>query len=129
MSRPRDPGRCYGVGVGPGDPELLTLKAARVLALCPAVAYFRATRRESNARRVVQDLLHADHVEIPLVYPVTTEAVPAPSGGVRDDLLSALANLGYQRHTVEKTVDAMIRRTETPAFEPLLREVLREMSR
>jgi Holliday junction DNA helicase RuvA len=60
---------------------------------------------------------------------VTTEAAPAPSGGVRDDLLSALANLGYQRHTVEKTVDAMIRRTETPAFEPLLREVLREMSR
>jgi Holliday junction DNA helicase RuvA len=59
----------------------------------------------------------------------TTETVPAPSGGIRDDLLSALANLGYQRHNVEKTVDAMIRRTDNPAFEPLLREVLREMSR
>jgi precorrin-2/cobalt-factor-2 C20-methyltransferase len=70
-------GRCYGVGVGPGDPELLTLKAARVLDACPVVAYFRATRRESNARRVVQDLVRADHVELPLVYPVTTEAVPA----------------------------------------------------
>jgi precorrin-2/cobalt-factor-2 C20-methyltransferase len=70
-------GRLYGVGVGPGDPELLTLKAARVLAACPVVAYFRATRRESNARRVVRELLRADHVEIPLVYPVTTEAVPA----------------------------------------------------
>jgi precorrin-2/cobalt-factor-2 C20-methyltransferase len=70
-------GRCYGVGVGPGDPELLTLKAARIIAECPVIAYFRATRRESNARRVVQEHLRADHVEIPLVYPVTTEAVPA----------------------------------------------------
>jgi precorrin-2/cobalt-factor-2 C20-methyltransferase len=70
-------GRCVGVGVGPGDPELVTLKAVRILAACPVVAYFHATRRESNARRVVQDLLRADHVEIPLVYPVTTEAVAA----------------------------------------------------
>jgi precorrin-2/cobalt-factor-2 C20-methyltransferase len=70
-------GRCYGVGVGPGDPELLTLKAARVLRDCPVVAYFRAARRESNARRVVRDLLRADQIEIPLVYPVTTELVPA----------------------------------------------------
>jgi len=77
MTRPSDSGRCYGVGVGPGDPELLTLKAARILDACPVVAYFRATRRESNARRVVQDLLRSDHVELPLVYPVTTEAVPA----------------------------------------------------
>jgi len=53
---------------------------------------------------------------------------PEPSGGVRDDLLSALANLGYQRHNVEKTVDAIIRRTPGSEFEPLLREVLREMS-
>jgi Holliday junction DNA helicase RuvA len=54
---------------------------------------------------------------------------PAPEGGVRDDVLSALTNLGYQRHAVEKTVDAVLRRTESPAFEPLLREILRELSR
>jgi len=77
MTGPSTTGRCFGVGVGPGDPELLTLKAARVIDACPVVAYFRASRRESNARRVVQDVLRADHVEIPLVYPVTTEAVPA----------------------------------------------------
>jgi Holliday junction DNA helicase RuvA len=54
---------------------------------------------------------------------------PAPSGGVRDDVLSALTNLGYQRHAVEKTVDVVLRRTESPEFEPLLREILRELSR
>jgi Holliday junction DNA helicase RuvA len=54
---------------------------------------------------------------------------PAPSGEVRDDVLSALTNLGYQRQAVEKTVDVVLRRTESPEFEPLLREILRELSR
>jgi Holliday junction resolvasome RuvABC DNA-binding subunit len=48
---------------------------------------------------------------------------------LRDDVLSALLNLGYQRHAVEKTLDAVLRRTEAPTFEPLLREILRELSR
>jgi precorrin-2/cobalt-factor-2 C20-methyltransferase len=63
----------YGVGVGPGDPELLTLKAHRLLGSVPVVAYFAAVRRDSNARRVVAGLLHEDQREVPLVYPVTTE--------------------------------------------------------
>jgi len=71
-------GCCYGVGVGPGDPELMTLKAARVLAECPVIAYFQATKRTSNARRIIDEHVRADHVEMPLVYPVTTEPV-APS--------------------------------------------------
>jgi precorrin-2/cobalt-factor-2 C20-methyltransferase len=69
------PGRCYGVGVGPGDPELLTVKAVRLLEACPVVAYFCAAGRESNARRVVRHHLRAEHTEMKLVYPLTTEAV------------------------------------------------------
>ena len=53
----------------------------------------------------------------------------AAGGALRDDVLSALVNLGYQRQTVEKTVDALLRKTAAPEFEPLLRDVLREMSR
>jgi precorrin-2/cobalt-factor-2 C20-methyltransferase len=68
-------GRCFGVGVGPGDPELLTVKALRVLDECRVVASFAATGRESNARRVVETHLRRDHVELSLVYPLTTEPV------------------------------------------------------
>lgn len=52
----------------------------------------------------------------------------ARSAGVRDDLFSALANLGYQRQAVEKTVEAVLARSASD-FEPALREILRELSR
>ncbi|HLM18954.1 MAG TPA: SAM-dependent methyltransferase, partial [Acidimicrobiia bacterium] len=41
-------GRCFGVGVGPGDPELLTVKALRVIGECQVVASFSAVGRVSN---------------------------------------------------------------------------------
>ena len=66
-------GRLYGVGVGPGDPELLTLKAARVLEAAPVVAYFAKRGNASNARSVVAARLHPAQAELPLLYPVTTE--------------------------------------------------------
>jgi holliday junction DNA helicase RuvA len=52
----------------------------------------------------------------------------AEAGDVRDSLLSALVNLGYQRASVEKTVDSVLRKVETREFEPLLREVLKSQS-
>lgn len=77
-------GRLFGVGVGPGDPELLTIKAARVLDEVAVVAYFAARGRASNARRIVEahldldrdDKHDRDRVELRLEYPVTTEALP-----------------------------------------------------
>ena len=48
---------------------------------------------------------------------------------VRDDILSALLNLGYQRGSVEKVLDGVMRRLEVRDFELLLREVLKELSR
>ena len=44
---------------------------------------------------------------------------------VRDDLLSALTNLGYQRGSVEKTVDKVLASAEDRTFEPLLRSTLK----
>jgi precorrin-2/cobalt-factor-2 C20-methyltransferase len=69
-------GRCYGVGVGPGDPELMTVKAMRILRSTPVVAYFSAAGRRSNARHVVSAFLTAEQEELHLVYPVTTEDLP-----------------------------------------------------
>jgi len=65
-------GRLIGVGVGPGDPELLTLKAVRAIEAAEVVAYFAKAGNRSHARAVVADRL-AGRIELPLAYPVTTE--------------------------------------------------------
>ena len=69
-------GTLYGIGVGPGDPELMTLKAHRLLQACPVVAHFAARGRHGNALAVVAPHLRPDQRELRLEYPVTTEAVP-----------------------------------------------------
>ena len=66
-------GKLYGVGTGPGDPELLTLKAARTIGAADVVAYFAKAGNASNARGIVASLLHAGQIEEALAYPVTTE--------------------------------------------------------
>nr|WP_314261511.1 precorrin-2 C(20)-methyltransferase [uncultured Devosia sp.] len=65
-------GKLIGVGTGPGDPELLTLKAVRAIERADVVAYFAKQGNSSNARAIVADLL-AGKVEEQLGYPVTTE--------------------------------------------------------
>jgi precorrin-2/cobalt-factor-2 C20-methyltransferase len=66
-------GRLYGLGTGPGDPELLTLKALRVLQQVPVVAHFAKRGQPGNARGIVAALLRPGVTELPLLYPVTTE--------------------------------------------------------
>ena len=62
-------GRLYGIGVGPGDPELLTLKAFRLLQAAPVVAYQSATDRESIARAIVAPYLTGNQIEVPFHFP------------------------------------------------------------
>jgi precorrin-2/cobalt-factor-2 C20-methyltransferase len=69
-------GALFGIGVGPGDPELMTLKAHRLLQACPVVAHFAARGKPGNARTVVAPYLRPDQRELRLEYPVTTEALP-----------------------------------------------------
>lgn len=66
-------GRLYGVGLGPGDPELMTLKAVRCLKAASVVAYFCKKGRRGHARTIVDGLLAQEAEELPLAYPVTTE--------------------------------------------------------
>src|SRR6187399_2726877 len=71
-------GRLYGLGVGPGDPELITMKALRLLKAAPVVAYFVAKGKKGNAFGIIEAHLHDAQQHLPLVYPVTTEALEPP---------------------------------------------------
>jgi precorrin-2 C20-methyltransferase/precorrin-3B C17-methyltransferase len=73
-------GRLFGVGVGPGDPELVTIKARRRIEAAHVVAYPIARRRDGVARRAAAPYLRADQIELPLTYPVTTEEAEHPGG-------------------------------------------------
>ena len=66
-------GTLHGVGLGPGDPDLLTVKATRVLAAADVVAYFAKAGRRGYARGIAGSWLKHGCTEIPLYYPVTTE--------------------------------------------------------
>jgi precorrin-2/cobalt-factor-2 C20-methyltransferase len=72
------PGRLFGLGVGPGDPDLITVKALRLLQAAPVVAYHAAKGKKSNALSIVERHLRDAQVTVPLVYPVTTEKLPPP---------------------------------------------------
>jgi len=50
-------GRLYGLGIGPGDPELVTLKALRLMRAAPVVAYPAPDCGDSFARRIVAEWL------------------------------------------------------------------------
>ncbi len=66
-------GTLYGVGLGPGDPELMSVKAHRLLSGARQVAYFRKSGRPGRARTLAGKLIAASAKEHPLEYPVTTE--------------------------------------------------------
>jgi precorrin-2/cobalt-factor-2 C20-methyltransferase len=66
-------GKLIGVGVGPGDPELITLKAVRVLEAADVVVHFAKAGRAGNARTIAARHLRPGVRELPLAYPVTTE--------------------------------------------------------
>lgn len=66
-------GKVICAGLGPGDPDLMSVRADRAIRGARHVAYFRKKGRAGQARTIVRDLLHPEAVEYPMEYPVTTE--------------------------------------------------------
>lgn len=70
-------GKLYGVGLGPGDPELLTLKAHRLISSASVVAFPALEGGQSFARSIAAGAIAPGTREIPIEIPMTTERAPA----------------------------------------------------
>ncbi|THF52050.1 precorrin-2 C(20)-methyltransferase [Allorhizobium terrae] len=70
-------GKLYGLGLGPGDPELITLKAHRILTSAPVIAYPAPDTGPSFARQIAAPYLRADQLEVPMIVPMRVERFPA----------------------------------------------------
>lgn len=82
-------GRLYGIGVGPGDPELITLKALRILQACPVVVYQSASDRPSTARQIVADYLSDLQEEI--CYHLPRALDPEAAASAYDAVIEPIA--------------------------------------
>jgi precorrin-2 C20-methyltransferase/precorrin-3B C17-methyltransferase len=74
------PGQITGVGVGPGDPDLVTVRAARLITAADVIAYHCAAHGRSIARAAAEPYLRAGQTEEALRYPVTAGASDHPGG-------------------------------------------------
>ena len=99
-------GQLYGVGVGPGDPELITLKAARLIQHADVIAYHSGTAGRSIARTIADSLISEDAIEELLIYPVTTGPTDHPLGyyGAVDDFYDQSAERLEKHLDVGRTV-------------------------
>ncbi|MFC3181173.1 precorrin-2 C(20)-methyltransferase [Cypionkella sinensis] len=66
-------GKIICAGLGPGDPDLISVKSDRLIRSARHIAYFRKAGRAGQARAIVNGMLRADAIEYAMEYPVTTE--------------------------------------------------------
>ncbi|HJY43220.1 MAG TPA: precorrin-2 C(20)-methyltransferase, partial [Propionibacteriaceae bacterium] len=99
-------GHLYGVGVGPGDPELITLKAAHLIKNADVIAYHSGTTGRSIARTIADSLISENVIEELLIYPVTTGPTAHPLGyyGAVDDFYDESAERLSKHLDVGRTV-------------------------
>jgi precorrin-2/cobalt-factor-2 C20-methyltransferase len=90
QSSPKGPGTLYGVGAGPGAPDLLTIRAERVLEQCPVICLPASARGESYAGRIIEHLIDPARQEVLRVrFPMQRDkemALPAREAAANDVL-------------------------------------------
>lgn len=70
-------GKLYGVGVGPGDPELMTVKAWRLVSTARVIAYLAANGGESTAKSIAQPFFAEDTKHLVIDMPMRVDREPA----------------------------------------------------
>ena len=66
----------YGIGVGPGDPELMTVKAWRLVSTVPVIAYLAANGTDSTARDIASPFIPDDAEHLVIDMPMRVEREP-----------------------------------------------------
>lgn len=90
---PSQQGKLYGVGLGPGDPELMTVAAVKAIASADVIAYHCARHGRSIARSIAAEHIREEQIEERLMYPLTVETTDHPGGyrGALDDFYAEAA--------------------------------------
>lgn len=108
-------GKIICTGLGPGDPDLMSLRAHRAVTSATQVAYFRKAGRAGQARRIVTGLLRADAVEHAMEYPVTTE-LPFDGPDYNDALARFYDEWAARLQGVAQTSDVVVLCEGDPFF-------------
>ena len=88
-------GSLYGIGIGPGDPELITVKALRLLRSSPVVAYPISDRNMKGlARSIVAEYLKPEQIEIPMYLPFKLEQSSQPYYDKSADIIAEYLTKG-----------------------------------
>jgi precorrin-2/cobalt-factor-2 C20-methyltransferase len=93
MSVSQTKGRLYGIGIGPGDPELLTIKALRILQASPVVAYPISDKKQPLARSIIAPYL-TGQIEVPMFLPFKLEESAQPYYDSAAEKLAEYLNSG-----------------------------------
>ncbi len=108
-------GKIICTGLGPGDPDLMSLRAHRAVTSATQVAYFRKAGRAGQARRIVTGLLRADAEEHAMEYPVTTE-LPFDGPDYNDALARFYDEWAERLQGVAQTSDVVVLCEGDPFF-------------
>ncbi len=109
-------GTLFGVGLGPGAPDLMSVRADRLVRSAAHVAYFRKAGRHGQARRIVEGMLAAGAQEHPMEYPVTTE-IPLSDPRYNDMLAAFYADCtAHLRTLLDRGEDVIVLCEGDPFF-------------
>ncbi len=108
-------GRIICAGLGPGDPDLMSLRADRAVRGAKHVAYFRKVGRFGMARRIVDGMLSADATEYPMEYPVTVE-IPVDDPAYNNALAPFYDDWADRLETLAVTEDVVVLCEGDPFF-------------
>ncbi|WP_435231479.1 precorrin-2 C(20)-methyltransferase [Pseudopelagicola sp. nBUS_20] len=100
-------GKLYGLGLGPGDPDLMSVKTHRLLGKAKHVAFFRKKGHTGQARKMVDGLIPTNAIEFPMEYPVTTE-IPVTDPRYNEMLSGFYENVSVHLRSLTQTGENVV---------------------